>query len=186
MTIVNATEPSRGEEPFVETKAIWYFLALLTTALVMGMSFAHTLEAPAKLKIEGPFWVGIQHTLYRTFASIGGAVELGAIVLTIALAVSLRREPPFALVTVAVGCLVIAFFPLWVVVVNGVNRETATWTPEALPPDWRRWRHRWEMGHVFRFVLHLIGFAFLLAAALSAYGPRMPGEPVTIGPPESR
>ena len=30
----------------------WYFLTLTLTSLLMGMSFAHTLEMPAKMNVE--------------------------------------------------------------------------------------------------------------------------------------
>ena len=59
---------------------IWYFLTLTLTSLLMGTSFAHTLEMPAKMNVDGQLWRTFQHTLYPYFAYVGAPVEIGAIV----------------------------------------------------------------------------------------------------------
>src|SRR4051812_48185064 len=56
------------------------FIVLLLAALLIGTTFAHMLEMPAKLALDGPQWVHLQQSLYRAFASIGGAVEIAAVV----------------------------------------------------------------------------------------------------------
>jgi hypothetical protein len=45
---------------------VWYFVTLVLTALPTGTSFAHTLELPAKMKVDGRLWLTFQRTLYRT------------------------------------------------------------------------------------------------------------------------
>ncbi len=35
---------------------VWYFLTLTLTSLLMGTSFAHTLEMPAKMTVDGQLW----------------------------------------------------------------------------------------------------------------------------------
>ena len=38
---------------------VWYFLTLTLTSLLMGTSFAHTLEMPAKMNVNGQLWRAI-------------------------------------------------------------------------------------------------------------------------------
>lgn len=145
----------------------WCVLSLTLAALLMGTSFAHVLEMPAKLRYDGPLWMQVQHSLYRVYGSIGGAIEVAAIVAAAILAVVLRDWRP-ALIAALAGtvCFVIAFLFVWVTVTSRVNARIAKWTPDTLPADWQRWRRRWEISHAVRFVLHLSGFVLLVLATL--------------------
>ena len=144
----------------------WCVLSLTLAALLMGTTFAHTLETPAKLRYDGPQWLHAQHTLYPAYAGIGGTIELLAIVAAAILAVVLRDWRP-ALITALAGtaCLAIAFL-VWLIVTNRVNARTAEWTADTLPADWKDWRSKWEGSHALRFVLHLAGFVLLVLATL--------------------
>ncbi len=51
------------------------FIAIMSTALTMGMSFAHTLEFPGKMKYEGKLWWHLSRTLYRPWWGRAGYVE---------------------------------------------------------------------------------------------------------------
>jgi hypothetical protein len=145
----------------------WCLVSLVLAGLLMGTSFAHTLEMPAKLRYDGPQWLHVQHTLYPAYASVGGIIELAAIIAAAVLAVVLRDWRP-ALVAALAGtaCLVVAFVFVWLMVTNRVNARTAEWTADTLPADWESWRKRWEVSHVVRFLLHLAGFALLVLATL--------------------
>ena len=144
----------------------WCVLSLTLAALLLGTTFAHTLETPAKLRYDGPQWLHAQHTLYPAYASIGGTIELLAIIAAAVLAVVLRDWRPALIVALAgTACLAIAFL-FWLTVTNRVNARTAEWTADTLPADWQLWRSRWEFSHVVRFVLHLAGFALLVLATL--------------------
>jgi predicted PurR-regulated permease PerM len=60
-------------------------------------------------------------------------------------------------------------FVVWIVVVNGVNREiseTLASAPASLPDVWMRLRPRWEYGHAAGFALQLPSFAALVIPAL--------------------
>lgn len=144
----------------------WYFVTLVLTALLMGTSFAHTLEMPAKLAVDGPTWILFQHTLYAFFAYIGAPIELGSIFTAAGLAFLLRgQRPAFYLLSSAALCLAAAF-GVWLGFTNVVNAETGKWTANSLPSDWASWRAQWEYSHAARFVFHLCGF-MLLALALA-------------------
>lgn len=141
----------------------WYFVTVILTALLMGTSFAHTLEMPPKMTVDGVLWMTFQHTLYPYFAYAGAPVELGSIIGAAGLSFLLRgKHPGFYHALVATICLATAFFVVWLIFTNAVNAETAKWTADSIPADWAKWRRQWEYSHAIRFVLHLTGFALLL------------------------
>lgn len=53
----------------------WFRLVtIVLTALSMSVAVAHLLEMPAKLRVDGAFWVRLQHTLYPpAFGTVGAA-----------------------------------------------------------------------------------------------------------------
>jgi hypothetical protein len=59
--------------------AILPFLAVLLTALLMGTTLAHAPEMPAKMNASATQWLALQQSLYRSFATIGGPIEIAAI-----------------------------------------------------------------------------------------------------------
>lgn len=150
----------------------WYVVTLILVALVLGTSFAHVLEWPAKLGYEGTLYVRLQTSLYQRWGppSLTGFVEPAAIVAVLILAVLVRHDrPAFRLVLVAAGALLLAFpvvFFWRVAPANAFFRAAAQ--SGATPPDWAQWRTRWETGHALRFVLHSTGFALLAASATRA------------------
>ena len=141
----------------------WYFVTLILTALLMGTSFAHTLEMPAKMTVDGTLWMTFQHTLYPYFAYAGAPVELGSIISAAGLSYLLRgKRPGVYQALLATAFLATAFFAVWLGFTNVVNAETAKWTADSIPQDWREWRRQWEYSHATRFVLHLTSFALLI------------------------
>jgi hypothetical protein len=142
-------------------------LSVVLSALLMGTSLAHALEMPAKMNASAAQWLTLQQTLYRSFATIGGSIEIGAFALVGALAFLVRSNRQARRLTLsAVMLLGIAFFIVWLGFTNPVNARTATWTSDTIPPDWTRWRIQWEYSHVVRFVLHLLAFCALLTVLI--------------------
>jgi hypothetical protein len=139
----------------------WYLGTLVLTALLMGTSFAHTLEMPAKLAVDGPVWMLVQHTLYPFFAYVGAPVELGSIFTAAGLAFLLRGQRPDLYVTSIAALCLAAAFGVWLGFTNPVNVETGRWTADSLPSNWAAWRAQWEYSHAVRFVLHFCGFVLL-------------------------
>lgn len=50
-------------------------VALVSTALTMGMSFAHTLDIPGKRSYDGRLWWHLSRTLYRPWWGRAGQLE---------------------------------------------------------------------------------------------------------------
>jgi hypothetical protein len=149
---------------------IWRLVAVLLVALLMGTSFAHVLELPAKMQYDGALYVTLQKTLYVEWGppNFGGFLEPGAILATILLAFAARQQrPAFWLTLIAVVSLLLAFPVVFFWLVNPANAAFRDSTAAALPADWVGWRERWEYGHAIRFALHLMGFAALLLSTLT-------------------
>jgi len=80
---------------------IWCLATLVLAALLMGTSFAHALEMPAKMRYDTDEWMHAQHTLYFAYARIGGMIEIAAILAAGALATFLHDWRPAMLTAVA-------------------------------------------------------------------------------------
>jgi hypothetical protein len=133
----------------------------------MGTTFGHTLEMPAKLRVDDQLWMTFQHTLYPYFAYVGAPIELGSIVTAAVLSFLVRRQRwAFSFALLGTLCVTVAFFVVWLGFTNAANAETATWTANSIPSDWTQWRRQWEYSHAARFGLHLIGFASLVLSSL--------------------
>jgi hypothetical protein len=70
------------------------FFSLLLTALSLTMESAHVLELPQKMRYDLPMYTAVNGTLYKSFAVVGGAYQILAIVLAIILAFALRGHGP--------------------------------------------------------------------------------------------
>jgi Anthrone oxygenase len=149
---------------------LWFLLTLLLAALLLGTTFAHVLEILAKLKYDASLWTHLQQTLYWAFAWIGGPIELAAILASGVLAYLLRGSATsFWLAAAATGCLVLAFFVIWIFITNAANVEIASWTPQTVPSDWEAWRRQWDLSHAARFVLHLAAFVALTGSLIATH-----------------
>src|ERR1044072_1262693 len=153
---------SRREFMFLR---IWRFITLILVALLMGMTFAHVLELPAKMQYDGALYVTLQKSLYVEWgpANFGGFLEPGAILAVALLTFWVRkRRPAWWLTLAATTCLLLAFPVVFFWLVNPSNVAFRSSTPVSLPVDWMSLRERWEHGHAIRFVLHLAAFSVLV------------------------
>ncbi len=135
-------------------------IAVTSSALTMGPSFAHTLEIPGKLSYDGRLWWHLQRTLYRPWWGRAGYIEGAAILSTAALAYTTRDDHDVCVPTAAAALALLAANPgVFFTLVAPANRATFHTEPDDLPADWKRLRNRWELGHAMRFGLHLAAFA---------------------------
>jgi hypothetical protein len=136
------------------------FLALMLTALTMGMAFCHLLQMPAKLAYSGPQWLLLQQTLYGNYRALGALIDVGAVACALALTLAVRaRHPALGWTLFGTICLAGAHAAWWAGIVP-LNAQIAQLTPHVLPPEWAELRLQWEYTHAMRFAL--------LAAALGA------------------
>jgi hypothetical protein len=133
-------------------------IALACTAVDLAALSAHALELPNDSPCPGRS--GSPSSSSSTAAGARSRpFEVGAVASTWLLAV---RAPRRATVTAALclGLSFAAFFAL----VQPVNIAFASWTPDTLPSDWARYRVRWALGHLLRFVLAAVALACLARA----------------------
>jgi hypothetical protein len=146
----------------------WSIVTLTLVALVLGTSFAHVLQWPAKLQYDGALYTQLHTSLYRYWGppSATGYMEPAAILAVLVLAILVRDyRPALQLVAVAAGVLLLAFPVVFFWRVAPSN--AAFWAAArsgTIPARWTVWRDRWETGHALRFILHLTAFALLAAA----------------------
>lgn len=146
-------------------------VALVLTALLLGITFCHVLEMPAKLGYDAGFYMTLQTTLYAHFGppGVGGVVEPGAILAVIAVAALARRRrrPGFGLTVAAGACLLLAFPVIFFALTEPVNEAFREGLVTGnVPVEWQRLRLLWELSHAARFLLHLAAFSLLALSVL--------------------
>jgi hypothetical protein len=145
-------------------------VTLVAAALTLGASFGHVLELPQKMAWDADLWVTVEHSLYKWFGVIGGPLEVLTVVCAIVLAVRTRLDrSPSRGATAAAALFALALVE-WAAVVQTANGQIGSWSLDAIPADWTRWRAQWEYGHAGHFVLLAAGFLVLLHGSLQRDG----------------
>jgi hypothetical protein len=151
-------------------------LALLLVAVTMGLSLAHALEFPGKLRLDEPTYRAVQAIYYPGF-TIGGLVgEFGSmLVLTVLLFLTPMDTDRFWWTTAALALLVAGHATYWLVT-HPVN---SAWLKEtqlggasqfffglfsAPTGDWQHMRKVWEWSHVARAGLATLAFLSMTMA----------------------
>lgn len=153
------------------------FLTILFVALSTGMAFCHLLEMPARLDYEPALWSLVTNVegTYRWFGSpVGAAIESGAWMSAVALAVWSRRRgrAAFVLASISAGAMIAAQVAWWSFVFP-VNQQMLTWTPESLPSNFDELRLQWESTHACRAILQIGALSTATLSSLS--GPETKG-----------
>jgi hypothetical protein len=151
-------------------------LAVLLAALSLGMSFAHVLEMPPRLRWAPELWMATTNFggLYWLFGRVGGVIDVGAIAAAFILAYALRRERRAFRFSLSGALLLAAGLGLWAALVAPANAVMAGWVPATLPADFAAVRDRWEGGHTVVAIAKLAGFASLVLGLL--LDGSLPGE----------
>ena len=154
-----------------QARKVIQFLAALMVALILGLAFAHVMELPGKLRMDGPTWLTVQQNLYIGFGPLAAVVEPFGILLTWVLVFMLRRHRlAFRLALLAAVCTTIGLAE-WALVVAPMNALLDGWTTTTLPPDWTACRDQWELGHAIHAALYGAAFCALLATMLTRRAP---------------
>jgi hypothetical protein len=151
----------------------WWLLTIMLTAVSMATALAHLLEMPAKLTYDGTLWLTLLQTLYRSFGTIGGACEVGAVVAAVVLVVLLRHRRGFAWAAVGALCMIAAHAAFWIWVAP-VNAALVPRTPATLPADWTALRDQWEHTHAVRAVLQVVALGAFVVSLLVEVPPAAP------------
>ena len=141
-------------------------IAVLTTALLLGTTFAPVLELPSQLALSASEWWTVQDALIRPCVMVGGPLELFTIVVNLALLAAALSRPQLLVLTAGSALCLLLAFAVWVVFTEPVNNQVLQWT-NALPHDWNQLREQWEFSQLIRFLLHLTGLVLLAASLLN-------------------
>jgi hypothetical protein len=148
---------------------VWRFITLLLAALALTMESAHVLELPQKMRYDAQMYAAVNTTLYRYFAIIGGAYQVGALLAAAVLVFLVRKRWPSVRWTLTGALCLLLAFGLWLTVVAPVNSAVSAAlqaAPASVPGLWMRLRTRWEYGHVAGFSMQLVGLCALLVSVL--------------------
>jgi len=142
---------------------VWRLITITLTALLMGATFCHVLESPAKMRYPAELYLTLHRTLYMAFGppNVGAFIEIGAILAAVALVFLTRKRRPAFRLTLAGAAFLMAGLAVYFAFVEPANVAMKALPLEAPPADWTRWRNQWEYGHIAHFVFHLLGFSAL-------------------------
>jgi hypothetical protein len=158
-------------------------VTVFLVAVSMGMALAHALEFPGKLRLDEQAYRSVQ-TIYYPGFTIGGIGEGLAVVATLILMLLMRHEGvSFWLAFSAFVAILAMQGVFWFVTqptnrcwlknqsmskagtrffaIDRTNRANST---EAIYPDWKNLRDRWEYSHLVRAVLASIALVTLVVA----------------------
>ena len=153
-------------------------LAAALVGLAACMGLAHVLELPGKLRLTEEEYRIVQPIYYPGF-TVGGFIgEFGGILVTAALiAITPKPSPALGLRAAALAALLAMHGVYWLMThpvnkfwlagqpVRGAGRSFFALGSQSRPRgDWHNLRDQWEMSHVIRAVLALLGLSLLLTA----------------------
>lgn len=153
-------------------------IALLLVAVTMGLSLAHALEFPGKLRLDEPTYRAVQAIYYPGFTTGGLVGEFGGMLALAALIILTPTSTErFWWTVAALAFLLIGHATYWAVT-HPVN---AAWLKDtdlagmsrmffglfsAPDADWKHMRNVWEYSHVARAGLHMLGFLSMTLALI--------------------
>ena len=142
---------------------ILQFLALILTALSLVPGGAHALELPSKIRLDKERYLVVQQ-LYRGWA-LAALPLLGAVLITLALAILSRAQLWPMLLSAAACVLLVATIVSFFIWVFPVNRTTGNWT--TAPENWSALRSRWEYAHAVNAAITLVALVCIVLAVLA-------------------
>ncbi len=147
----------------------WRVLTLVVSALSLGPSFAHVLEAYPRLSLWTPeLWREATefNGQYMLFAIVGAPLDIGAIAVSGVLAYRTRNDRRASWWAALGALLAGSSLLLWFCVVAQANAVLATWQPGPIPADFAQVQKQWEFGHMGVATLKLLSFASLARATV--------------------
>jgi hypothetical protein len=154
-------------------------LAIVTVAVAMALSLAHALELPGKLRLSKEQYLATQPIYYPGFTIGGMAEPAGMLLVLLLMLLTPTGAAGFWLTAGALAALTAMHAAYWLLthpVNNFWLRDTrlqgagarffsfGSSEPADAADGWMNLRDRWELSHVVRAVLGMIGLALLVAA----------------------
>ena len=140
-------------------------MALCTVALLLGTTLMHLLALPVQLTPESPWSVAQPAEVYPGGARAGGALELIAVIISLAVLTAALSRPHLLFLCGGSALCLVGAFSVWVIFTEPVDEQAQRWLRGSLTGDLQGWRNQWEFSQLVRFLLHLAAL-LLLAASL--------------------
>lgn len=151
----------------IEVILIVQFIAILLTALAMGIHFGTWLtEDPIRKTNSASMFIEIHQGRDRVVARV--MPILGSLALVfVAIGVFFMRYNLLAFTFSIIGLLFLISDMLVTIGINvPINIKVQSWQSITPPADWALLRDRWEKFHSIRSLFAVLGFAFFVAGVL--------------------
>ena len=146
------------------------FFTLMLASLGMAFGAAHTLELVPKMNYAPELYAEVTSTLYKYYGTVGGPIQVSAVLASVTLAFVTRRSRVFWLTVAGMFCLIVSL-GLWFMLVQPVNLEWGnvlqTGPRSAVVESYLKLRKRWEYGHVAAFIVWFCGVALLTLSVVA-------------------
>src|SRR5262245_31681880 len=173
----NTAAFSVGSEDRIKTRSfgaleIWQFISILLSALVTGVFWGTWLGLSRSIALFTPeTFLTIGHAMIGNLGTVMAILMPAAILATLAVLFLLYRRRSRALYPTLAGfALFVVALAVTLIVEVPIDNQIEAWTVASLPSDWQQLRDRWELFHVIRTWVSVIGLAFLLVGALLVGG----------------
>jgi uncharacterized membrane protein len=146
----------------------WRFVMLMLTTLSVGLSMAHLLELPPRMKFDQHLWVEVTvlHGVYTLFGTIGAFFECGSVMTAFIVAFLVRKRGQTVYWTLGGAVVLLAALVSWILFVAPMNTKFATWLTNPIPSNWTRYRDQWEYTHALNACIKIIGLSLLLLSVI--------------------
>jgi Domain of unknown function (DUF1772) len=169
----NTAAFSVGSEGRIKTRSfhalgIWQFISILLSALVTGVFWGTWLGLSRSIALLTPeTFLTIGHTMIGNLGTVMAILMPAAILATLPVLFLLYRRRSGALYPTLGGfALFMIALVVTLIVEVPIDNQIEAWTVASLPADWQQLRDRWELFHVIRTWVWVIGLALLLLGAL--------------------
>jgi hypothetical protein len=148
--------------------AIWQCISILLSALVTGVFWGTWLGLSRSIAALSPAtFLTIGHTMIGNLGTIMALLMPAALLATLAVLWLLYRRRSRALYPTLAGfALFVIALLITLIVEVPIDKEIAAWTEATLPTNWQYLRDRWELFHVIRSWVSVLGLALLIIGAV--------------------
>src|SRR5688572_22990469 len=162
-----------GSEDRIKTSSfhtleIWQFINIFLSALVTGVFWGTWLGLSRSMASLTPeTFLAVGHAMIGNLGTIMALLMPAAMLTTLPVLYLLYRRRSGAFYPTLAGLVLFVVALLITLLVEvPLDNQFEAWTVTTLSANWQELRDRWELFHVIRSWISVIGLALLLAGAL--------------------
>jgi hypothetical protein len=142
-------------------------VSVFLLGLASGVSLSHLLQFGPKKTLPPAQFLAVQQVLLRNYGAAIGALEVAALISTLAWAVIIRAKPVAPVLASVASACVLLMIVIWAACIDPINKTVNSWRAESVPPDWADFRDRWHLLHAGRFILSVVAFTSAIGALVA-------------------